>query len=123
MPDGLASFPIYGRLNVQGALDFLGDAQALQDMLPILCATLEKDVPAVTLLLAQGERHAAARCLHSLKGFVPVFCHEDLEAELVSVERLCCSADSPGIDAAFDHLAPKLLVLAQEAAHYLVQAG
>ena len=123
MPDGLASFPNYGRFHVQGALDYLGDAQALQDMLPILCATLEKDVPAVALLLAQGERLSAARCLHSLKGFVPVFCHEDLGAELVAVERLCCSADAPGIDAAFAHLSPKLLVLAQEAAHYLAQAG
>jgi len=123
MPDGSTAVPIYGRLHLQGALTYLGDAQALQDMLPILCATLEKDVSAVTELLAQGERLAAAHCLHSLKGFVPVFCHEDLGAELAAVERLCRSTDAPGIDAAFAHLAPKLLVLAKEAAHYLAHPG
>ena len=123
MPEGLASAHIYRRLHPQGALNYLGDAQALKDMLPILCATLENDVSAVTVLLAQGERLAGAHRLHSLKGFVPVFCHEDLGAELAAVERLCRSTDAPGIDAAFAHLAPKLLVLAKEAAHDLAHPG
>ncbi|MEI7514086.1 MAG: Hpt domain-containing protein [Betaproteobacteria bacterium] len=123
MPDGSPPAYAYVHLNVQGALDYLGDTQALRGMLPTLCTTLGKDIPAISQLLDQGERHAAARCLHSLKGFVPVFCHNDVALELEVVERLCRGTDASALDAAFAHVAPVLLALADEAAHYLAQPG
>ena len=111
----------YTCFNLPGALEFLGDRQGVLDLLPALCAALAKDVPDVANLLAQGDATEAAARLHSLKGFVPVFCFPALVDELTRVERLSKSGASGELTRAYAALAPALGRLGEEAAHFLDQ--
>ena len=109
--------------NLPGALEFLGDRQGVLDLLPALCTALAKDVPEVANLLAQGDAAEAAARLHSLKGFVPVFCFPPLIEELTRVERLGKRGASGELTAAYAALAPSLGRLGEEAAHFLGQSA
>jgi hypothetical protein len=109
----------YSRLNLPGALEFLGDNQGVLDLLPVLCTALSKDVPEVATLLAQGDVDEAAARLHSLKGFVPVFCFAPLSEELFRVERMSKGGGGRELTAAYAALAPELRQLGAEAAHLL----
>lgn len=92
-------------------------------MLPLLKKALDRDVPEVTQLLGRGDRAEAAARLHALKGFLPIFCFPALFNELVRVEKLCrVTADADLLDA-YDALARQLRGLAQEVAHYELEAS
>ena len=113
--------PGYTCFNLPGALGFLGDDQGVRDLLPALCTALGKDVPDIADLLAKGRAVDATARLHSLKGFVPVFCFAPLVEELTRVERLSRSGASAEVIASYAALAPALQRLGEEAAHYLAQ--
>lgn len=123
MLTGHAASLNYTSFNLPGALEFLGDRQGVLDLLPALCAALAKDVPEVADLLAKGDAAEAAARLHSLKGFLPVFCFPPLIEELTRVERLSKSGASGELTAAYAALAPALQQLGHEAAHFLEQAA
>jgi hypothetical protein len=112
----------YTCFNLDGALEFLGDQQGVCDLLPTLCAALAKDVPEIAQLLGQGDSECAAARLHSLKGFVPVFCFAPLVEELTRVERLSRLGASDEVVKSYALLAPDLQCLGLEAAHYLERA-
>ena len=112
----------YTCFNLPGALDFLGDDEGVRDLLPALGIALGKDVPAIADLLAQGRAADAAARLHSLKGFVPVFCFAPLVQELTRIERLSRGGASVEVIASYAALAPALQRLGEEAAHYLAQS-
>ncbi len=122
MQTGLYTASAYTCFNLAGALAFLGDDQGVRDLLPALCTALVKDVPGVADLLAQGRSADATARLHSLKGFVPVFCFAPLVEELTRVERLSRGGASAEVIASYAALAPALQRLGEEAAHYLAQA-
>jgi hypothetical protein len=65
-------------LNLAGAIEFLGDEQAVSELLQPLVMSLSKDIGEVERLLGQADMPGVARTLHSLKGFIPVFCHAEL---------------------------------------------
>jgi HPt (histidine-containing phosphotransfer) domain-containing protein len=111
----------YTCFNLHGALGFLGDDSGVRDLLPALCTALAKDVPDIADQLAQGRAADATARLHSLKGFVPVFCFAPLVEELTRVERLCRSGEHADVVASYAALAPALRRLGEEAAHYLLQ--
>ena len=119
MPTEPASSPQYTRLNLAGALEFLGDRQGVCELLPALRTALAKEVPEIALLLGQGAATDAAARLHSLKGFVPVFCFAPLVEELTRVERLSRQGATPEVITAYALLAQELQRLGLEAAHYL----
>ena len=121
MQTGSGTIASYTCLNLPGALEFLGDAQGVRDLLPALCAALSKDVPEIAHLLSQGNATDAAARLHSLKGFVPVFAFADLVQEVTRVERLSRGGAGDEVKAAYAALAPALQRLGAEAAHYLEQ--
>lgn len=112
----------YTCFNLPGALEFLGDHQCVQDLLPTFCAALSKDLPEIARLLAQANAEEAAARLHSLKGFVPVFGFAPLVEELSRVERLSRGGVSDALIAAYAALAPSLRRLGEEAADYLANA-
>ena len=122
MQTGLHAASSYTCLNLRGALEFLGDDHGVRDLLPALCTALGKDVPDIADLLAQGRAVDATARLHSLKGFVPVFCFAPLVEELTRVERLSRGGASAEVIASYAALAPALQRLGEEAAHYLAQA-
>lgn len=106
-------------LNPQGALEFLGDTQAVCDLLGALAQSLEKDIANLEQLLAQGDLLAAAGVLHSLKGFLPVFCHAAFNAQLARVEKKIRLHDSPLLRDEARALLPTLHQLQAEARAYL----
>jgi len=122
MQTGTAAASPYACFNLLGAMEFLGDRQGVQDLLPVLCSTLSKELPETALLLAQGNLSEVALRLHSLKGFVPVFCFSPLVEELTRVERLCRGGASDTVGEAYAALLPTLQRLGEEAAHYLAQS-
>ena len=60
-------------LDVERALDQIGDLPALHDMLDMLQVSLTRDIPQIERLLAQDNVLLANRMLHALKGFIPIF--------------------------------------------------
>lgn len=111
----------YQFFNLANALEYLGDSQGVIDMLPLLNKALARDVPAVAQLLEKGDAVEAAALLHSLKGFLPIFCFPSLVEELVHIEKSCKSQPGAEVLPAYLVLASQLVRLGQEVAHYEAQ--
>ena len=108
-------------LNLQGALEFLGDVQAVCELLGPLVQSLDKDIADLEQMLAQGDLLGAAGLLHSLKGFIPVFCHATFAEQLAGVEKRIRLQDSPALRNEAAALLPTLHQLKAEARVYLQQ--
>jgi len=106
-------------LNIAGAMEQIGDEGALREMLPMVLDSLQRDVPAIADLLAQGDVAGANHLLHPLKGFIPIFCTPDLYARVSEVEQMSKKGDAPTVGAAYALLAPELRVFEAEVARYL----
>ena len=122
MQEALPPGAQYKALNLAGAMEFLGDAQAVRDLLAPLVRSLEADLPHIEQLLEGGDLATVARMLHSMKGFVPVFCFEPLARELVRVEKAARAIDTLAVRADVAALLPRLRRLAGEAQDYLCQS-
>ena len=108
----------YQFLNLANALEYLVDRQGVRDMLPHLMKSLDRDVPDITQMLLAGNSAEAALRLHSLKGFLPIFCYPDLFSELVRVEKLCKAGPSADLQEAYGALALQLQGLARDVSHF-----
>ncbi len=113
----------YQVLNLAGAIEFLGDQQAVSELLQPLVTSLSKDIGEVERLLGQRDMPGVSRTLHSLKGFIPVFCHAQVAAQLVDIEKRCSNDDSPQMLAQVHALMQALRQLVQESNRFLEQAG
>lgn len=102
-----------------GALEKIGDLPALQDLLGMLQISLTRDIPKIDALLAQNDVYTANRMLHSLKGFIPIFCTEALCNEVAAVELLSRLAGADEVAVAYAELSPKLKQLQSEVAVHL----
>ena len=122
MQEALPPGAQYKALNLAGAMAFLGDAQAVRDLLAPLVRALDTDLPQVEHLLDGGDLATVARMLHSMKGFVPVFCFDALAQELVRVEKAARAIDTLAVRADVAALLPRLRRLAGEAQDYLRQS-
>lgn len=114
-PDGQA--PRF--LDVERALAQIGEVSALHEMLDMLQASLDRDVPLIAQLLAEQDVGAANRLLHSLKGFIPIFCVDALCDHVSQVEMMSKTQGSAEVGQAYALLAPKLQQLQTEIDHYL----
>jgi hypothetical protein len=65
---------------------------------------------------------AVARTLHSLKGFIPVFCHPEFAAQLADTEKRSRSDDSVQMQAQVQELLHPLRQLVQESNRFLQPA-
>jgi HPt (histidine-containing phosphotransfer) domain-containing protein len=113
----------YQVLNLAGAIEFLGDEQAVSDLLQPLVTSLSSDIGEVERLLLTGDLPAIARTLHSLKGFIPVFCYAEFAAQLVDTEKRIRGDNSPQMHAQVQALLQPLRQLVQESNSFLQQAG
>lgn len=104
--------PIY--LDPERALEQIGDSTALHEMLGMLQATLERDVGQISLCLASQNVGAANRLLHSLKGFIPIFCVDALCEHVAQVEQISKSGNAAEVAKAYALLSPKLVQLQAE---------
>ena len=114
---GSSSHPVY--LDTALALSQIGDAETMNSMLLMLQESLARDLPLVSALLQSGDVAAASRVLHSLKGFLPIFCQEPLCAQVVSVEALSKDSLSAAVGPAYSALKPGLEILLAEVNAYL----
>jgi HPt (histidine-containing phosphotransfer) domain-containing protein len=110
-------------LNIAGALAQIGDEGALREMLPMVLDALQKDVPAIADLLAQEDVVGAHRLLHPLKGFIPIFCTEELYERVAAVELMSKKEGAPEVAAAYARLSPDLIALESEVRSYLGRIG
>jgi HPt (histidine-containing phosphotransfer) domain-containing protein len=111
----------YQFFNLASALEYLGDSQGVRDMVPLLSKALARDVPEISHLLEKGDAVEAAALLHSLKGFLPIFCFPALVEELVCIEKWCKAGPSADLLLAYKPLASQLMRLGQEVSHYEAQ--
>jgi len=106
-------------LDIDRALAQIGDVSALHEMLDVLQDTLDRDVPQIARLLEGQDVKAANRLLHSLKGFIPIFCVDALCDHVTQVEMMSKTQGSAEVGVAYAHLVPKLQQLQTEIDHYL----
>ncbi|MDP3652759.1 MAG: Hpt domain-containing protein [Rhodoferax sp.] len=104
--------PIY--LDPARALEQIGDSTALHEMLDMLQAALDRDIPQISQFLAAHNVSAANRLLHSLKGFIPIFCVDALCDHVAQVEMLSKSGSAADVAHAYAQLSPKLVQLQAE---------
>lgn len=110
-------------LDIALALEQIGDAQAMQGMLSMLEESLARDLPVISNLLAEGDVKTANRMLHSLKGFIPIFCVDALCRHVAQVEELSKTGSAAQVAVAYQGLKPDLELLQSEVAAYLNDSG
>lgn len=104
--------PIY--LDPARALEQIGDSTTLHEMLDMLRATLARDIGQIAQCLASQNVGAANRLLHSLKGFIPIFCVDALCDHVAQVEKISKSGSADEVAKAYALLSPKLVRLQAE---------
>lgn len=115
------SEPVY--LDTDMAISQIGDLQAMQGMLTLLEESLARDIPLIARLIDAHDMAGANLLLHSIKGFIPIFCGPAL-CEMVShVELLSKERESTAIGAAYAALQPELQQLLVEVSAYLNDHG
>lgn len=110
--------PVY--LDTELALSQIGDVDAMNGMLLLLQEALARDVPHISALLLQGDLTTANRLLHSLKGFIPIFCPDALCVHVVRVEGQSKQGLASDLVPAYDALKPELQTLLAEVSDYLL---
>jgi HPt (histidine-containing phosphotransfer) domain-containing protein len=110
--------PVY--LDTALALSQIGDVDAMNGMLLLLQESLARDVPAISALLLQGDLTTANRLLHSLKGFIPIFCPDALCAHVVRVEGQSKQGLASDLVPAYEVLKSELQTLLAEVSDYLL---
>lgn len=111
----------YAFLDIDLAFSQIGDAEVMTGMLQMLQDALPRDLPQIADLLQAGDVAGANRLLHSLKGFIPIFCVADLCNEVAQVEGLSKDSRSVAAAPAYAELQPKLQTLLAEVSDYLQQ--
>ncbi|OYU45056.1 MAG: Hpt domain-containing protein, partial [Burkholderiales bacterium PBB4] len=95
-------------LDIALALEQIGDASAMQGMLSMLEESLARDIPRIAQLLSEGDVRTANRVLHSLKGFIPIYCVDALCKHVARVEELSKTAGAAEVAIAYGALMPDL---------------
>lgn len=107
-------------LDVERALDMMGDEQEVRDILRLAKENLRENLPKVRSLVQAGQMVEAAEILHVFKGMLPVFCADDLTEQVTVSERTAkTGASLPG----YPEVAGKLEQLLHEIQAYLGSAG
>ena len=113
----MAQQPTY--LDLVNAAERVGGNDALREMLPMLQEMLERDAPAIDVLLVQGDALGAGKLLHSLKGCMPIFCYEPLCNAVVELEMQAKTGQLDAVVAGYAVLRPQLQQLQLEIGAYM----
>ncbi len=74
---------------MEKAIGYLGDASSAQQLLGSLNSTLLTDDPVISTAIQSRNFEVLQKIWHQLKGFAPVFCQDDLVAEITRTVGLC----------------------------------
>ena len=119
MSDSLSSAQQPTHLDLVNAPERVGGNEALREMLPMLTDMLQRDGPAIDALLAQGDVQAAGKLLHSLKGCMPIFCHEPVCNAVAALELQAKSDQLDTVRSGYAALRPQLQALQREISVYM----
>ena len=112
---------------MEKAIGYLGDASSAQQLLSTLNSTLLTDDPVIANAIQNRNFEVLQKIWHQLKGFAPVFCQDELVAEITRTESLCKHiASHHEQDAALsacELLQASLQALQREAAAQILQAA
>lgn len=111
--------PAPTHLDLVNAPERVGGEDAMREMLPMLSDMLERDGPVIDDLLVQGDVIAAGKLLHSLKGCMPIFCHEALCTAVADLEMTAKKGLLDEVRAGYATLRPQLQQLRAEIQQYM----
>ena len=106
-------------LDVECGLSMLGSDELLRQILTTVLDSLPNNVPEIWRALESGDVVAANHVLHSIKGYVPLFCVEAFVTEVTQLERLSKNANAATVTPLFAVLAPRIEQLLGEIRAYL----
>ena len=101
-------------LSMAKAIEYLGDASNAQQLLGTLESTLETEVPRIASAIETQDFANLQKIWHQLKGFAPVFCHDQLVAEIAHTETLCKRIELQGEQPAALNASAQLLTHLQD---------
>ncbi|MFM7025780.1 MAG: Hpt domain-containing protein [Limnohabitans sp.] len=101
-------------LSIERALEYLGDMPGVLSLLATLQQSLQDELPQLQARLDAGDLPGAQRLLHQIKGFAPVFCVDQLVAQVLEMEALSQGSDLQAARAAYARLGPQLQQLQNE---------
>jgi len=119
MSDTPSLAPPPTHLDLVNAPERVGGDDAMRQMLPMLMEMLERDGPAIEAALAQGDTQMVGKLLHSLKGCMPIFCHEPLCDAVTALELSSKTAPVDVVRSSYAALAPQLRQLQVEINRYM----
>ena len=94
----------FAHLDLSQAAQYAVDAALLPSLMETFAGSLTKERIAIESLLSGDDAAAVRMSLHSLKGFVPIFCETVLAQEVIQLEAL-------GRKESLDSLRPRLVRL------------
>ncbi len=106
-------------LDVECGLSMLGSDELLRQILTTVLDSLPNNVPEIWRALESGDVVAANHVLHSIKGYVPLFCSQALVSQITQLEHLSKTADAVAVMPLFATLAPRIEQLLVEIQTYL----
>lgn len=106
-------------LDTSLAFEQVGDEDAMNGMLEMLKESLTESIPQISQLLDEGQIELANRLLHSIKGFIPIFCRSELCQHVVEVELMSKNSQSTTVKESYSALRPQLECLLTDVTAYL----
>ena len=114
-------------LSMEKAIGYLGDTYSAHHLLATLNTTLLTDDPVIANAIQYRNFEVLQKIWHQLKGFAPVFCQDELVAEIARTEGLCKQINSNQEQAtalsASELLQASLQALQLEAAAQILQVA
>ena len=105
----------------QRGLDMMGSADSLCKILRTVDESLSASLPEIRAALDQGDVAKVNRVLHGIKGYVPIFCSDDLVAQVTYIEGLSKTASAGEIASLYAQLEPQFQSLLADIRVYLAQ--
>ena len=106
-------------LDIARGVGMMGSEASLRKILRTVVDSMSSSLPAIEAALVQGDMALVNNLLHSIKGYVPIFCTDSLVAEVARVEGLSKTASVTEITPLFKALALRFVSLLSEVKTFL----
>ena len=103
----------------QRGLEMMGSTITLRHILQTANVSLTASLSDIQHALAQGDVVKVKGLLHAIKGYAPIFCTDDLVAQIVDIEKLSKTATAAEIASPYAQLQPRFQSLLIEIQTYL----
>ncbi len=101
----------FAHLDLSQAAQYAVDAALLPSLMETFAGSLAKERIAIESLLSGDDAAAVRMSLHSLKGFVPIFCQSALAQEVIQLESLGRKESMDSLRPRLNQLVTQLLAL------------